>query len=419
MKPKYLILIIIVPVIVAAGAYLTIRLIKNAENRLIEETKEKLSIEKEVFVDESRNLNITFLIWKEDEEFNTELIKIELIKPDGTVIDKEMAAEKPNIQWSVFPVKSWGVDENVKVSIYVSRPELGIWKIRATPTNNKNLPKFRVSSVGSGTTAIVFYLKSGKNSYLNLEEPLINGSLSGPVKVKGAEIFGKVVHPDGRKTDFKLYDDGLKEHGDDYLNDGRYYNYFTDFSESGFYKFEMTAKNINGMTVEPGDSPYISLPPPGVPLPQSKPVPPFTREKTLTIEISDSPEHIRDKIKKRDETRKSDLKQIQAAIELYYDKYGSYPQTWGRVCKTDYGYLLSLATILKEAGLMDVVPCDPLIEIGHDWVDYDYEGPSSNRQEYYLLAKLENPSAEDIATLTNCPGKSGYLQGVNYKLCND
>lgn len=375
MKPKYLILIIIVPIIVAAGAYLTVRLIKDSKNNLIAETQikykqliddpklkycevdedcdiaykpgccscpktfnkelavkinnlpntclspyreqvqcaeclydqkcqerecikcinnsceivfpspEKQSVEKEVFVDESRNLNITFLIWREDEEFNIELIKIELIKPDGTVIDKEMVAGKPNIEWSVFPIKSWGVDENVKVSIYVSRPELGTWKIRATPTNNKKLPKFRVSSYGSGTTAIIFYLESPKNSYPNAEEPSIRGILSGPVVVKGAEISGIVIHPSGSKTDFKLHDDGLEEHGDDYANDGRYYNFFRDFSTNGYYKFEMTANNVNGMTVEPGDSPYISLPPPGVPLPESKPVPPFTRTTDLTIEI--------------------------------------------------------------------------------------------------------------------------------------
>ena len=104
----------------------------------------------------------------------------------------------------------------------------------------------------------------------------------------------------------------------------------------------------------------------------------------------------------RDVQRKSDLKQVANALELYYSDYGEYPDsvTWGAEFtdgKTVY---------------FKVMPTDPSSKLS-----YFYRVvPSSNNQKFQLFAHIEN--TED----PNCIGGDCETYVVSYscgiKTCN-
>lgn len=100
----------------------------------------------------------------------------------------------------------------------------------------------------------------------------------------------------------------------------------------------------------------------------------------------------------RDVQRKSEMKQLQNALELYKDDQipQRYPST---------GQLGSLVpTYLK------VLPVDPLMKAGLGWVDYAYTIGATNLQ-YTLGACLENETDKDATGATPCPG---YTTGKLY-----
>ncbi len=107
-------------------------------------------------------------------------------------------------------------------------------------------------------------------------------------------------------------------------------------------------------------------------------------------------------IKGRDAQRKSDLAQIQKALEMYYNDYGSYPESLpegGSSWQDEKGTLY-----MKE------VPKDPKN------FDYCYE---KSGNWYYLYAKLENskdPSIEKTGCKDgcSCEGDNTY----NYKVAS-
>ena len=83
----------------------------------------------------------------------------------------------------------------------------------------------------------------------------------------------------------------------------------------------------------------------------------------------------------RDAERKSDLKQISNALELYYSDYRVYPSSdlpWGTELKD-----------AKETTYIKIVPEDP----GSGTYVYDVS-PTGNR--YWLFAHLENTEDKDI-----------------------
>ena len=80
------------------------------------------------------------------------------------------------------------------------------------------------------------------------------------------------------------------------------------------------------------------------------------------------------RIKSRDAKRKADLKQIQTALEVYYDKNNYYPTEMGcdssigscnTACNTcgasDWNYTVSglIAQTLKTNGIVNTLPIDP------------------------------------------------------------
>lgn len=119
------------------------------------------------------------------------------------------------------------------------------------------------------------------------------------------------------------------------------------------------------------------------------------------------------RIKGRDAQRKTDLKQIAAALELYYDAYGAYPPH--RPSSSCGGYRGDWATsYCSEANwlttdnnfltFLNRVPRDSINKIGNDdtpwWFALTYTyGVSADKQQYDLLTNLENTSDSDRCEL--------------------
>ncbi len=103
----------------------------------------------------------------------------------------------------------------------------------------------------------------------------------------------------------------------------------------------------------------------------------------------------------RDGRRKSDLRQIQSAVELYRADKGSYPSSvtcGGTIQNAD-----ASVTYLK------IIPCDPS---GSAWTQYTY----SQGGGYTLVACLEN--ANDSEADKQPPSNSCLGTGVKYTLTN-
>ena len=94
----------------------------------------------------------------------------------------------------------------------------------------------------------------------------------------------------------------------------------------------------------------------------------------------------------RDAQRKSDLRNIQTALRLYYNDNGEYP----------------IASVLPEWGTawtpyMNILPADPLVSQSYVYVYTDSD-------DYTLKACLENPSDDKGVADATCT--SGYKYEV-------
>jgi len=105
-------------------------------------------------------------------------------------------------------------------------------------------------------------------------------------------------------------------------------------------------------------------------------------------------------MKSRDSQRKSDLGQIQRALELYYNDYGVYPLStsiaWGEEFEDAKGTVY-----------MKQLPKDPS---GNPEYCYFYDpGPPMS---YKIYAKLENSKDPKIGGPYTCGGNNTYNYGV-------
>lgn len=96
----------------------------------------------------------------------------------------------------------------------------------------------------------------------------------------------------------------------------------------------------------------------------------------------------------RDAQRKSDLKQVASALELYYSDYGKYPDTitWGAEFSD------------TKTVFMKKLPVDPVSS-----QSYYYRTFETN-QKYQLFARLENLQDRDLITTSynNCGGDCNF-----------
>lgn len=111
----------------------------------------------------------------------------------------------------------------------------------------------------------------------------------------------------------------------------------------------------------------------------------------------------------RDARRKADLRQIATALEFYYDKFGTYMVAgsgnggngsgWFNL---DYTGQVSVADKLLELGFMSGLAIDPSGRVsGHNGQGGAYM-IAATVSKYTLWTSLENPSANDTATLNRC-----------------
>ena len=104
--------------------------------------------------------------------------------------------------------------------------------------------------------------------------------------------------------------------------------------------------------------------------------------------------------KARDARRKTDLSQIQRALEFYYDKHSGYPNDtvgdWEQPCKTATP---DIGKIVTE-GFIPVLPCDPVNSgnSGNGLGYYFDPGTCSGGfcQSYCLFANLETGGKHSI-----------------------
>lgn len=111
--------------------------------------------------------------------------------------------------------------------------------------------------------------------------------------------------------------------------------------------------------------------------------------------------------KARDARRFADFKQIRAALEMYYDKNGNYPNYGGCKVSTSADFLQELVT----AGFLQQIPKDPI---------NTNPPPESNRYRYEYCAPLTyscgtvaffqmHMEAEDPQDETSCGNWSGDM----------
>ncbi len=97
----------------------------------------------------------------------------------------------------------------------------------------------------------------------------------------------------------------------------------------------------------------------------------------------------------RDAQRKSDLRQIQSALELYRSDQGSYPLI-GQISGCGFTFQFGTAIYIQK------YPCDPNGSGYWNWGAY---WPSSDGKSYKIAACLENSNDTGAGTTsTNPPG---------------
>jgi prepilin-type N-terminal cleavage/methylation domain-containing protein len=129
--------------------------------------------------------------------------------------------------------------------------------------------------------------------------------------------------------------------------------------------------------------------------------------------------------KAQDAKTKAELKQIQSALEMYYDKYGTYQVAGAGAVGLGNGWMeyengssypLAITTVLANEGFLGkIIPQNP-----GDYMMYLCGGKG---QEYSISGTLNYPTAQDIAyvqTLCNGTGANGIYTkyGKNYGLGN-
>lgn len=131
--------------------------------------------------------------------------------------------------------------------------------------------------------------------------------------------------------------------------------------------------------------------------------------------------------KSRDSNRISDLRNIQLALEMYYDKYETYQVLGGGYAGNGNGFVgyedggtypKAVTRVLQEEGFLSApIVEDPIQDPGY--MIYLCE----NSQVYAISATKENPTTQDTDFIqTTCNGVGGNgtytVYGKNYSVAN-
>ncbi len=139
--------------------------------------------------------------------------------------------------------------------------------------------------------------------------------------------------------------------------------------------------------------------------------------------------------KARDTRRKADLAQISKALELYYEKYGTYkvqgggwrgtPSDSQTACGCGWlgfqdtgNYPLAVTAVLKNEGFLSRSLVDDPKGPNPSYMIYTCGG-NDNGQRFSLYATLENPTAAEAAAVsTGCGVSVDTSYGKNYIVGN-
>jgi Tol biopolymer transport system component len=226
-------------------------------------------VEESVYIDSFTDKAMFFLGWGGSD------LDLTLVRPDGTVVDPEVAENDSNIRY---------VEEETYEFYEVKEPMVGDWQviIDAIDVSGEEYFSLQVMAQASGVS---FYAYTDKESYTYPEKILIKAEVKVEYPVAGAEVTGTVSRPDGSETNIILYDDGLSLHGDEDPDNGEYSNYFSEYNVDGEYVFDMKVVNTEGIqsfaTVE-----FITedLHP--------QLIDPFKREASMSVSVTGIPEEL-------------------------------------------------------------------------------------------------------------------------------
>jgi type II secretion system protein G len=121
--------------------------------------------------------------------------------------------------------------------------------------------------------------------------------------------------------------------------------------------------------------------------------------------------------KGRDARRLADIKQIQLALELYYDQNNAFPPDNG----TTNGVYTFDPTLLTSAGYISAVPTDPLTGKPYPYVAYNAgASPGTPCISYHLGAELESPNHVGLQTDADITANStpATKPRPGYSICN-
>ncbi len=110
--------------------------------------------------------------------------------------------------------------------------------------------------------------------------------------------------------------------------------------------------------------------------------------------------------KGRDAVRKSDLKQISLALEMYYDKYNGYPSDtfsgWESPCNTTTNDIGKLVT----EGFLPKIPCDPLNSATNRYY-FDPDGTCGTYCSNYCLKTVLETTGSSYGIKGGTPNYAG------------
>lgn len=119
----------------------------------------------------------------------------------------------------------------------------------------------------------------------------------------------------------------------------------------------------------------------------------------------------------RDAQRKSDLRQMQAALELYRSDIGSYPLSYGtRLNAVNCPTSSSLQNSGGTVTYMQLIPCDPNGLSVYNSGNYYY---TSDGNTYTLAACLENNNDSQGTSLAPSPAGSSACDSNYYFVLNN
>jgi prepilin-type N-terminal cleavage/methylation domain-containing protein len=117
--------------------------------------------------------------------------------------------------------------------------------------------------------------------------------------------------------------------------------------------------------------------------------------------------------KGRDARRLSDLKQIQLALELYYDSNSAFPP--GIVASDGKAYFTE--SLLTDSGYISMVPKDPSTGAHYVYVPYGATGSASRCSNYHLGATLESSNHAALAEDVDISSANGGKPPAGYAIC--